>query len=472
LSATTAPAPQTEHEPENSLAIVWRLAWPAVALNSLQTLNALLDSSFVGSLEPAALTALGGATPFIFLLVSLSFAFGTAATALVARAYGAGEREQFIKSNRQCISLSLVGGFLLALLAIPLGHFASQSMLPEGATRAAALMLQFMAIFAFSLPAIFIVQTLAGSLRGIGDTKSPMYISGIQILVHILLNFLLIFPSRDWKGITIPGAGMGIQGAALGLTLSAWIAAAIYLAWSARTPLGQSWSLALPNWLWTKRILNIALPAAMMSIVRVTSLMAFTYVLSHVPQGEAAIAAMRVGFSIEAFAFMPAFGLAIAASALVGQSLGMGRPDRAERLGWTAAHQAAIVSLVISVGLFLYATPIAQLILPSKPEMAAIAAQYVVYIAATEILFAYGMVMVGGLQGAGDTVRPLWLTIFSMWLIRVPMAAFLALPAIGPIKGMNLGSDGCWMAMSITQVVQGVLAMIVFRQGKWKSQVV
>jgi len=472
LATPTAPSPLVEDPSENSLSIVWRLAWPAVALNSLQTLNALLDSSFVGSLEPAALTALGAATPFIFLLVSLSFALGTAATALVARAYGAGEREQFVQSNQQCISLSLVGGFLLALAAIPLGHFAAQAMLPAEATRAAALMMQFMAIFAFSLPAIFIMQTLAGSLRGIGDTKSPMYISGLQILIHIVLNFLLIFPTREWNGITIPGANLGIQGAALGLTLSAWIAAAIYLGWSVRTPLGNVWRLGLPNLKWAKRILNVAVPAAMMSIVRVTSLMGFTYVLSHVPHGENAIAAMRVGFSIEAFAFMPAFGLAIAASALVGQSLGMQRPDRAERLAWTSAHQAAIVSFVISVGLFVFALPIATLILPTKPAIAEIASHYVLYIAATEVLFAYGMVMVGGLQGAGDTVRPLWLTIFSMWLIRVPLAAFLALPSIGPIRGLNMGSDGCWLAMSITQVIQGIMAMVVFKQGKWKLKVV
>ena len=447
------------------------LAWPAVALNSLQTLNALLDSVFMGNLEKAALSALGASTPFVFLLVSMSFALGTASTALVARAYGAGERNQFIKANEQAITLSLIGGFLLAALTFPLSHIANQTMLPAEATRAHELLMQFMGVFAFSLPAIFIIQTLAGSLRGIGDTKSPMYISGIQIILHIIFNFFLIFPTREIGGIIVPGADLGIRGGAWGLTLSAWLSAGVYLIWSSRTPLGQAWRIRRPNMEWTRRILGIGIPAAMMNFVRVTSLMGFTAVLSHVPNGEIAVAAMRVGFSIESFAFMPAFGLGIAASALVGQSLGMRDPNRAEKLGWTAGHQGAIVSLVISILLWIFALPIAQLILPTKPDIALIASDYIFYIAISEVLFAYGMIMVGGLQGAGDTVRPFWMTLIIMWLIRVPLAAILALEKIGPVPGFGLGANGCWMALAITQAIQGLCAMWLFKQGKWKEKV-
>lgn len=459
-------------ERESSVKIVWRLAWPAVALNSLQTLNSLLDSNFLGHLEPAAMTAVGGSTPLLFLLVSLSFALGTAGTAIVSRAYGAQNLEECREANRRSLGLAVFGGFALGLLAIPLASLLSQILLPPGDVRARELLLQYFTPFAFSLPAIFAIQALAGSLRGVGDTKSPLYISGLQIILHIVLNFLFIFPTRSWNGITIPGLGLGILGAGLSLTVSAWLAAMVYLIHAAKTPLGSSWRIRWPGSEWARRLLRIAVPAATMNILRVTSLMAFTNVLTHVPNGSLAVAALRPSFAIESFAFMPAFGLAIAASALVGQSLGMQRPDRAERLAWAAAHQAAIVSTVISVILFAFALPIANAILPTQPEVAVIASHYIMYICATEVLFAYAMVMIGAIQGAGDTVRPLWLTVFCMWIMRVPLAAILALPQWGPIPGLGMGSDGCWLAMSITQVVQGVLAILLFRQGAWKTQTV
>ncbi len=104
-----------------------------------------------------------------------------------------------------------------------------------------------MVVFCCGLPAIFIIQSLAGSMRGIGDTKSPMVISGIQILLHILLNFILIFPPRETAvGVTIPGFDMGLSCTAL--SLSAWIAAIIYFAYSARTPLGSSWAIGRLHW--------------------------------------------------------------------------------------------------------------------------------------------------------------------------------------------------------------------------------
>lgn len=453
-------------EDEKPALTVWSLAWPAVALNSLQTVNSLLDSYFVQHLPVANLTAIGAATSVLFMFVSLSMALGTAATALVSRFFGAGETANFVTANQKCLGLALLGGFVFAAVSIPGSFLLSFALLPDAAQDARPLMLQYLGLFALGLPAIFVVQTLAGSLRGIGDTRSPMVISGIQICLHIALNTVLINGPRTLpNGLLLPGAGMGLAGAATALTVSAWVAAGIYLVWAKRTPLGACLQCSWPGIEWTKRILKIAIPAAMMSLVRVTSLMAFTGVLAKVAGAQAAVGALRPAFSIESLAFMPAFGLSIAAAALVGQSLGMGRPDRAEKLAWTAAHNGAAVSLTASVLLFVFAKQIAHLVMPDQPEVAHFVEQFLKYICLTEVLFAYGMVFVGALQGAGDTVKPFWMTLASMWGLRVPLAGILAL-------GFGLGADGCWIAMSLTQAVQGVLAIIMFRQGGWKLKTV
>jgi len=291
-----------------------------------------------------------------------------------------------------------------------------------------------------------------------------MVISGLQICIHICLNTVLINGPRHFKsGFVLPGLNWGLAGAATAMVGSAWVAAIIYMFWAGETPLGSCLKCSWPGLDWTKRILRIAVPAATMSIVRVTSLMAFTAILARVPNGQAAVGALRPAFSIESLAFMPGFGLSIAAAALVGQSLGMNRPDRAEKLAWTAAHHAAIVGFIASAILFIFAHQVAGILMPDQPIVAHHVEQFLKFICLTEVLFGYGMVLVGAMQGAGDTVRPLWMTLFCMWGLRVPLAWILAMV-------FSLGSNGCWISMSVSQAVQGIAAIWMFKRGHWKTQ--
>lgn len=464
---------------ESSARTVWALAWPAVALNSLQVVNTLLDRAFIGHLHTAALTGHGGSMNVMFLMFSLAVALATGATALVSRAYGAGNKHEFRHASQQAVSMAVAFGFLSSVLTMVGCHAAAVSVLPASDPEAIHEMTRFLLVYGMGLPAIYVIQTLAGSLRGIGDTKSPMVISGIQILLHMLLNFLLVFPTRTIAGITIPGAGLGLLGAGTALSTSAWIASILYLVYSRRTPLGSLWKMGLPEKSYAVRILKIAVPAGVMSVLRVLSLTAFTLILALVPDGSDGIAAMGIGFSIESIMFMPAFGLSMAASALVGQSLGMKRPDRAERLAWTAAHHAALVTLSLVTPIFVFSPNIAHLLLDDKATVILQATQLIRCLCVTEVLFAYSMVLIGAMQGAGDTSRPLWITVFSLWGLRVPLAFFLAVAAghiifergsfdlTTPI-GLGMGALGGWIALSFTQAIQGLLSIFFFRKGEWK----
>lgn len=456
---------------ERASRVVWALAWPAVALNSLQVVNSMLDAGFVGHLDKASLTAYGGMTPVLFLMFSFAMSLATAATALVSRFYGAEDAAQCRLASRQSLSLSLFGGVGLAAVCWALAPTFAQGLLPQTAMEAIGKMADFFRIYALGLPAIFVIQALAGSLRGVGDTKSPMVISGLQIFTHIALNFILIFPPKDFLGMALPGANMGLMGAATALSVSAWLSAAIYVLYAGRTRIGKQWNIGLPrpDWMW--RIIRIAAPAAVMSVLRVGSLTVFQLVLAKVPDGETAIAAMRTGFAIESIMFMPSFGLSMAASALVGQSLGMKRPDRAEALGWIAGHHAAIVTFVLCIPIYFTAESIAGLMLGDKADVIAQAALLIRYLCVTEIFFAYAMVMIGAMQGAGDTKRPLWLSVVSLWMLRVPFAYYLALPAGNTFLGLGLGygAPGAWLAMTGSQAVQGILSIWLFKLGGWKQ---
>jgi len=311
-------------------------------------------------------------------------------------------------------------------------------------------MTAFVRAYAVGMPAIYLIQTLAGSLRGIGDTKSPMWISGIQILLHISLNFFLI---RQY----------GLVGAAMALSASAWLAAIGYLIYQQRTPLGASSLFALPSRDWTKRIVRIAAPAAAQAILRVLSLTAFTLILKGVPSASAAIAAMSVGFAIESIMFMPAFGLSMAAGALVGQNLGAKNPARAERLAWMAGHHAAVVTAVVAIPIFFLAHPIALGLVGGKALIAQDATDLIRALCVTEVLFAYAMVMIGAMQGAGDTKGPMWISILALWGLRVPLAWLFAIT-------MKMGAPGAWLSMSATQAVQGVMSIWLFQRGHWKAK--
>ena len=462
---------------ENAARVVWALAWPAVALNSLQVVNSLLDRGFIGHLTEAALTAHGCAMNVMFLMFSLAMALATGATALVARAFGAGDAGEYRMAARQALRIAIIGGFLVAAITAISARTVAHALIPADDEAAMIEMARFVLAYAVGLPAIWVVQILAGSLRGIGDTKSPMVISGVQILMHILLNFVLIFPTRQFAGITIPGAHLGLVGAGLALSSSAWLASIAYILYAVKTPLGALFSFALPDWGWVVRILRVAIPAATMALLRVFSLTAFTLVLKVIPNGSIAIGSMSSGFAIESVMFMPAFGLSMAAGALVGQSLGMKKPERAERLAWTAAHHGALVTLCLCIPIYFGAQFIAQTLLGDKVQMIAQAVLLLRYLCVTEVFFAYAMVMLGAMQGAGDTKAPMWITAICLWGVRVPFAIIFALPtgfklagAIALPIGLGMGASGAWIAMSLTQAMQGVMAVLLFRRGGWKHK--
>jgi putative MATE family efflux protein len=469
------PSRSEETPSENPTRVVWALAWPAVALNSLQVVNTLLDRGFIGHLEESSLTAHGGSMNVMFLMFSLAVALATGAAALVSRSYGARERAAYRMASRQAMGLSIIAGFVICGITLVVAPFAASAVLPADNPEAIRLMTRFAQIYALGMPAIYVIQSLAGCLRGIGDTRSPMVISGMQILLHILLNFVLIFPTRQILGITIPGAGWGLAGAASALSISAWASAIGYVAYAGKTPLGVQWRIRLPRKDWATRILRIAVPAATMAVLRVFSLTAFTIALKLVPNGSAAIAAMGIAFAIESIMFMPAFGLSAAAAALVGQSLGMKRPDRAERLGWIASHHAALVTITLAGPIFIAAPAIAHALLDGKTLIEHEAVTVLRYLCSTEFLFGYSMVLIGAMQGAGDTKRPMWISIVSLWGLRVPLAFVMALKTGQPIGlglsmpfGMGLGTNGAWLALAFTQGIQGIMSIIAYRQGAWK----
>ena len=460
-------------EPKLSLVSeLWHMAWPVVSLNLLQVVNGLLDRSFIGHLPESAMSGHGASMSFVFLLFSLAVALSIGAGAIVARAFGAKHVHEFRAGSQQALQVAMYGGVVLGFVAFVLAPVAAHTVFKSTDVDDIKYITEFLRAYSFGVPAICIIQVIAACLRSIGDTKSPMVLSGIQILLHIALNFIFIFPPRGW----IPGLNLGLAGAGYALSTSAWIATILYIWHVKSTDLHVKFSLSPPQKLWLLRILKIAIPSAFQAALRTASLTAFTLILSNVADHEAAIAAMGTGFAIESLMFSQAFGLSAATSALVGQNLGAKKPTRAEHIGWLAAGVALVAAVVIAIPVYLLVPTFSPYLAGHKDAVVAQIVQLVRLLCLTEPLFCLAAVLIGAMQGAGDTKRPLWIGIIALWLMRVPLALVMALPSGSNVIfglalpiGLGLGSHGAWMAMAGTQGIQGLMAAFAWKLGKWKT---
>ncbi len=453
-------------DPKNDTKILWRIAWPAVFLNTLQISNSLLDTKFVSGLPDAALTAVGASGSIIFLMFSIAISIAVAASALVSRAYGAGDIQGYKTAARQVFNFGILVSIVSLVLLYFIKPFLISRFIPASDHLAATYMNTYLEIVLYSIPAWMIIESVAGSMMGIGDSKSPMVISGFQVILHMIFNFYLIPNSIDlgYAGLgKFHCMGWGITGAGIAFSASQWIAAISYTIWASRTPLGNIASFTPPTLEWSKRILNISGPSSITWFLRVGMYMILMDMLSNLPNGSIAIAGSRAGFNLESICFMPAFGLSQAAGALVGQSLGMNDTKRAVRLGWLAGHYSAIITGIAAAILYIYVPDIAAWLVNEKQAIMDEAITVLRLMCFSEIFFGYTLTLTGALQGAGDTKSPLWITILTFWIIRIPLLYLTMFT-------LNMGSYGAWLVMTITQGLSGIITIYVFWKGDWKTK--
>ena len=445
--------------PRSLHAEVWKLAWPSVTTMLLQTANSLMDVFFVGHLPNSAqaLAATGVGGGVIFLLVSLSMGVSVGTTALVARFTGAGDPEGTTEAAGQSITLSailgLVFGALTYLFREPIvGLMLDAHRSPD----AAHMCVRFLEMALLGSIPLFVMNALVGSFRGLGDTRTPMAITLVTVVTHITGNLVFIYGN-------LGAPRMGVAGAGLALALSVTVGLALYLV-SLKRHEKLAGALEMrhlqfrPDWAW--RILRVGLPAAIQAVIRTLGMMSFTGMLAHTLEGASGVAAMQIGIRAESIAFMPGFGYSVAASALVGQSLGARNPRRAEQFAWAATGQAVLVMSVVAVLFFVFAGWFPTLF-TQDAAVRTLTADYLRVNAFCEPFLGLGMVLTGALQGAGDTVRPTYITVLTMWVIRIPLGTWLMFT-------LHQNTHGAWVCMCATTILGGILTAALFRTGSWK----
>lgn len=438
---------------------VFALAWPSVTSMLLQTANSLMDVFFVGHLPNSshALAATGVGGGIVFLLISISLGISVGTTALVARFTGAHDSVSRVEVVGQSLMLSTIIGLVFGLIVYLFRWQIVGLMLDvHKNAESVSLCVQFLSIVLLAAAPLFLLNVQMGAFRGIGDTRTPLLITAMTVLVHISLNSVLIYGRLGFPR-------MGVSGAGLALSISILVGVVLYFVAMNKH---ESFSLSLHSRflrmdiIWIKRILKIGIPASIQAVIRTLGMMSFSGMLAHTVEGDAGVAALQIGIRAEAIAFMPGFGYSVAAAALVGQSLGANDPSRAERCGW-AANWQAIAFMTLMAGLFYTLSDWFSHLFTSDPMVSRLSADYLRISALSEPFLALGMVLTGALQGAGDTLRPTYITFFTMWIVRIPLSWLL-------MFGMHMNTHGAWVAMNITTVLGGLLTAALFHSGRWK----
>ena len=406
-----------------------------------------------GTLGSDALAAVGVAGQLMFLMFSVGMSISIGATALVARFAGARQTDEATVAANQSVWIAGIASLLCLALMLPLrGVLVAQMHL---SAPAAALCVSYLTLTILGVPFLFLMLILGGVYRGLGDTVTPLLVMiGVNI-IHLGGDFLLIFGKAGFPKLGLPGG-------ALALLCSQVVGAVLYLLFLRRSPvaglLTRKRHLEME---WARRILNIGIPAALQNISRVVSLLLFTGVLARTPDATAGVAALTIGLTSESIAFMPGFAFSTAASTLTGQNLGAGNPDRAERAAWAALGQGLAIMCLMGAVFFVFAQQFAQFF-THDPKVVPLAVSYLRISALAEPFLAFGMILTGALNGAGDTKAPAWASAVTMWGVRLPLAILLA-------QVWHFGAVGAWWAMAASTILGGVAAYGLFKWGRWKT---
>jgi Na+-driven multidrug efflux pump len=199
-------------------------------------------------------------------------------------------------------------------------------------------------------------------------------------------------------------------------------------------------------------------------LLRAGSGVAFLGIIARTPPGAAAVAAHTVGLQMESFARMPSFGISVGATALVGQRLGAGEPDAAERAGWASVEVGMWLMVLLGGLLFVAAGPVAGLF-TDEPATRALATTYLRILALAQPLFMIAVVLSGALRGGGDTRFPMWVSLLSGWIFLLPLAYWLSV-------GLGLGPWAAWAAQAGNYAISALLVAWRFRGGRWRTMTV
>lgn len=437
------------------------LSMPAIVAQFSSIAMQYIDASMVGSLGANASASIGLVSTTTWLFSGLCGAVSTGFTVQVAHRIGAGDFDGARAVLRRSFLAVGVFSLLLALSGIGIS-----GVLPEwlgGDDEIQHDSSIYFLIYASFLPVLQLNFLAGGMLRSSGNMRIPSMLGVLMCLLDVVFNYFLIFPSRELSvcgfSFFMPGAGLGVAGAAWGTGLAELVTGLLMLLylWN-RSPelrLSGLHGSFRPTLSMLKKAVHIGLPMGIEHVAICGAQIMTTVIVA--PLGVFAIAANAFSITIESLCYMPGYGIADAATTLVGQSLGAGRKQLVRRFANITVFTGMAVMGVMGTIMYVAAPQLIAVMTPVE-EIRSLSVEVLRIEAFAEPMFGAAIIAYGVFVGAANTMMPLLMNFFSIWAVRLSLAAMLA---------PSLGLKGVWIAMCVELCFRGVIFLLRLHSEKW-----
>jgi putative MATE family efflux protein len=448
------------------LPVLLILVWPFVLQVILQMGTRFVDTWMIGQygqmngLGPDPLAAIGLANNAMMIVFSLAMGTGIGLSTLVAQYTGKGEHRRAVTVAVDTFWFILI----ISLVVMIIGRFFLDDFITvyNSSERVNEYVYDYLMVLVDGMLVVLISLVVFNLMQGTGDTLTPTIILAIMNVCNVFLNWIFI-PGPQILGLDPAslGLGMGMKGAAVG-TLSARfvgcvIAFGLIFSGAYRIDMRRA-ERFYPRWVGTWAVLRIGLPSAFQFVSRNLSVLLLNVIISYSIIREKAHAALNTGFLIEWLPFGPAMALMQASAIIIGQNLGAGQKERAERAGHTACAFAVVVMSANAI-LFWYWPEMLARIFTDDPDVIKSLALYLKIIGIADIFFA-ALIYASAIRAAGDATTPMIINVLSIWALRIPTAWVLM---------KHFDYTGVWLAMGLSQVIQGLALFGLFKSGRWKK---
>ncbi len=429
------------------------LAVPMVLEMVLESLFAVVDVLWVGRLGANAVATVGLTESLLSLVFAVGMGLSLSTTAMVARRIGEKDPEGAAVAAVQAIVLGLV---ISLAIGLPCFLFAPNLLQLMGATpEIVSVGSGYTRICLGGSFAVLLLFLNNAIFRGAGDAAIAMRLLWVSNIINLILDPCLIFGLGPFPKLGVTGAALAtFIGRSIGVLYQ------FYRLWKGteRIRILARQVRVRIDVLW--RLVRVSLTGILQFAIAHTSWIGLVRIVSMF--GAAALAGYTIAIRIVIFAILPSWGLSNAAATLVGQNLGAGKPDRAEKAVWRTGFYNMIFLGAVGLVCILFAEPMVRLFIRDN-SVVPLGAACLRIISCGNIGYAYGMVMLQAFNGAGDTVTPTIVNFFGFWLLEIPLAYWLAIP-------LHMQSNGAFWAIVIAEAAIAGASAILFRRGKWKVQ--
>lgn len=449
----------SQNESHSMLFIILSLAWPTMLEQLMQTAVQYIDTAMVGALGTQATAAVGSTGTINWLISSTISAMSVGFLSYIAKSFGAGDRAAAKRAVSQAVLVTLAAGIFFTVLTTALSGMVPVWMQVEESIQPMAAK-YFLILYLPMLPrtASLIFGTV---LRAAGDTKSPMKIGLLVNLINIVLNFLLIYPTRTVSVFTFTftmyGAGMGVIGAAIASAIAFTVGGICITLVLWRHPLVSPRGQKLaPDMQILGPCMRVAFPNMLQRFGTSLGYVAFAAMINSL--GEVATAAHTIANTVESAFYIPGYGMQTAAATLAGNAYGAHDKERMKSLAKMFIPIEIGLMVVSGAALFVAASPLMG-VFSSSEEVIALGVTVLRMVALSEPFFGYSIIVEGFMMGVGKTKEPFIFNIIGMWLVRI-VGTFICTQLLG------LGLVSAWACMIAHNLLLFVMFLVCFVRGK------